>query len=65
MITREQNKLDSTVKSTLDFFFSTQQFESIEKLDKFDSDHYLLISKLKISGKTAKIKKKIILRKIE
>ena len=57
MITREQNRLGSTVESTLDFFFSTQQFESIEKLDKFDSDHYPIISKLKISDKTTKIKK--------
>ena len=65
MITREQNRLGSTIESKLDFFFSTQQFESIKKLDKFDSDHYPLISKLKISGKTAKIKKNIILRKID
>ena len=47
-------RLDVINESTLDFFFSTNQIQSLEKLEKYESDHFPILAKINIIGKTKK-----------
>ena len=46
IITREQRRKDKENRSTLDFFMSTHKIEHLEKLDKYESDHYPILTKI-------------------
>ena len=65
LITRMQNTKGELKSSTLDLFISTEQFETIETLDKNSSDHFPILISTKIpSKKQIKIKTlKIVKRK--
>ena len=59
--TRQQKRLDTIRESTLDFF-STHQIQSLEKLEKLESDHYPIMAEIRITGKIRKRKKLIAIR---
>ena len=43
-------------------FFSTHQIQSLEKLEKLESDHYPIMAEIRITGKIRKRKKLIAIR---
>ena len=63
MTTRVQKRVDEINESTLDFFFSSQQIQSLEKLEKFESDHYPIKAEIKITGMMRKTKKNLTIMK--
>ena len=62
--TRQQERLGNKIESTLDYFFSTQQIVNLERLDKFESDHYPIKIEWNTSGKMKKQKKSLTLNKL-